>query len=342
MKTSILSKSQSFGIINIALLVLILWAMQCSSKFQLVVITPDNATELMLVSQIENDANNVSVSNVAFHPSAPLLAIGWDNNAIWLLNIETDEIEILRHGGDVSIPTYVAFNPDGNLLAATGNVKRIVDLWDINTKQVVRSLQGSGYMRGGYAYSISFNADGTRVVAIDGNTTQRWNAESGERLSSCDCNDANILFSPTDPELEASCGLFDVSIAGVAPLWRLDWDDGCEPSNAAISLAFSTDGKTLAAGFHIGELCVWDVYSKQEIQTIEAYDYFRTIALNPDGLLLASTNGRDSVRLWETSTGELETTITISHTTSLAFSIDGTLLAIGTKDGVFELWGVPE
>ncbi|MCP4543670.1 MAG: hypothetical protein GY832_41685 [Chloroflexi bacterium] len=125
-------------------------------------------------------------------------------------------------------------------------------------------------------------------------------------------------------------------------MWSLDWNDGCIPPNAAISLAFSADGKTLAAGFQTGELRVWDVNSKQEIRTIEADGHSETIALSPDGLLLASTNGRDGVRMWETSTGELKTTISVSLTTSLAFSIDGTMLALGTEDGIVELWGVPE
>ncbi len=57
----------------------------------------------------------------------------------------------------------------------------------------------------------------------------------------------------------------------------------------------------------------------------------RAVAFSPDGKLLASTSKDKTVRLWNTSTGELVRTIAQDQSVaSVAFSPDGALLAFGT------------
>ena len=65
-----------------------------------------------------------------------------------------------------------------------------------------------------------------------------------------------------------------------------------------------------------------------------------TVAFNPDSTILASGGG-DEVQLWNVRTGILNHTIDgLGWVRSLAFSPNGTMLAIGLSDTILHLWNV--
>jgi WD40 repeat protein len=68
-------------------------------------------------------------------------------------------------------------------------------------------------------------------------------------------------------------------------------------------------------------------------------NWVNTIAINPNGQTLAS-GGRDGIKLWNLTTGELITTL-YGHSdwvSAIAFSPDGTKLATGGFDRRINLW----
>jgi WD40 repeat protein len=104
------------------------------------------------------------------------------------------------------------------------------------------------------------------------------------------------------------------------------------------SLSFSGDGRTLAVGSTPDIVDIWDVETRKNISSFEAGS---TIAISPDGRLLA-TDGKDGIRLWDVSSRKVLTRIPRSGGTIWRFSFDssGKWLVVGANgenDAVFDV-----
>jgi WD40 repeat protein len=116
-------------------------------------------------------------------------------------------------------------------------------------------------------------------------------------------------------------------------------------------MAFSQDGKVLAAVVRDGTVKVWNVATGASAGTLTGHaDQDSNLALSPDGKVLAvstaSARGFATVKLWTVATGTLTTTITGNGAAySLAFSPEGGTLAIANTlaagkryDNPIRLW----
>jgi hypothetical protein len=113
---------------------------------------------------------------------------------------------------------------------------------------------------------------------------------------------------------------------------------------ATALVAFSPDGKTLAAGSFTGPIQLWDLSSGQLLHTLEetVSNYGSgSIAFSPDGKLLAAGGGEDqTAQIWDVASGKLLTTLK-GHTgmvNKVSFSQDGKKLATGGLDGAVIVW----
>ncbi|MFK4548355.1 WD40 repeat protein [Streptomyces tendae] len=123
-----------------------------------------------------------------------------------------------------------------------------------------------------------------------------------------------------------------------------------------LSLAFSPDGRTLAAGrgertdFRSsaarsggGVVRLWDVASgRQRGELLMGDDdMVGSLAFSPDGRTLAAGSEDGTVRLWETASGDQRNELptgTDELVASLAFSPDGRSLAARSDDSAATLW----
>ena len=116
------------------------------------------------------------------------------------------------------------------------------------------------------------------------------------------------------------------------------------------SVAFSPNGQILASGSSDRTIRLWDVTTRKTIRTLKGHtDSVRSVAFSPDGSTIASgsgiwiwmgTGGDNTIRLWDTETGNHIRTLT-KHTKavkSVAFSVDGSTIASGSLDSTIRLW----
>jgi WD40 repeat protein len=104
-------------------------------------------------------------------------------------------------------------------------------------------------------------------------------------------------------------------------------------SNWINSVAFSSDGSTLASGSLDNTIKLWDVKTGKELQTLTGHSNWITlVSFSSDGLTLASGSGGNTIKLWDVKTGKELQTLT-GHSgpvNSVAFSSDGSTLASGS------------
>jgi WD40 repeat protein len=309
--------------------------------------------------------------SLAFSPDgARLMASALGERTVRLWQVRTGQ-ESGRLEGFSWWQACTAFSPDGSLLAAA-EADGLVRLWDVASGQVRQTLEGNADAVG----SLAFSSDGRllfagtggrpmRVWALSGELNQPgkitiWDVGTGAKLSPHILEEYQDVYglalSPDGRTLAATIcreherqedrgfacvdshiRWWDLSTLDTSPA-EANW--GVLNVRASLgSLAFSPDGRLLAAGGEDGRIWVWETATWEEFLVMEAYTYpVDHLAFSPDGTLLASAGYEDGfVGLWEVDTGIQVQALWFYESgwlNELAFSPDGSLLAVATWDSL--------
>ncbi len=234
----------------------------------------------------------------------------------------------------------VAFSPDGKTVAG-GTDRRGVRLWDLSTKNELRTLKQDPVA---YSQSVVFSPNG-QILATGSPTgvIDLWQPVTGTHLRVLRKSSRwvqSVVFSPDGNTL------VNGNSDGTVKLWHLvnDSEPRTLKTDFVESVDFSPDGKVLATGSFRGDAKLWDVATSTELRTLKGNSTSDgPVTFSPDGKVLASGKFRGSPRLWDVATGvELRTLVGDSDYFSgpAVFSPDGKLLATGTLDDTVEVWDV--
>jgi len=110
----------------------------------------------------------------------------------------------------------------------------------------------------------------------------------------------------------------------------------------ASALAFSPDGRTLAANYDLNEIVLWNVATKSinHVLSVSLMDYHSPLVFSHDGKALAVASKGGVVNLWAVASGRMLREIRVgrSSISALDFSPDGSRLAVGTGKGEVQIW----
>lgn len=116
------------------------------------------------------------------------------------------------------------------------------------------------------------------------------------------------------------------------------------------AVSFTADGQRLVSGSWDKAVKFWDVNSGQQLGALGGENKeIEALAVSPDGRWVAAENPRNTVILWDTTTGREVHTLpghrppgpsATNWVYSIAFSPDGRWLASGVDDKTVRLWDV--
>lgn len=236
----------------------------------------------------------------AASPNGDMIAFSDDSYNIFLANITGTD-----NACSIYSPDWVGsidFSPDGLTLLAASMDEIKVTLWETACGAELQAI--IGFETAAPVYTARYGRDGQHIIWISRGTVQVSNIG--------------------DQSMGASIGHEDFVL-----------DAELSPDGSALATAaFGT-----VEGDFLPLITLWDPQSGDVISQLTYTNPINQITFSPDGSLLAAVSG-DKLIFWDLVETVVYVNTDMDSVVDLAFSPDGTNLAVAGFDGSIELWQV--
>jgi U3 small nucleolar RNA-associated protein 18 len=298
---------------------------------------------------------NPAPRTLHFHPSHPLLLIGYQDHTLRIYSIDGKHNPIATSLKLTRLRIQSAlFHPTKNLVYTTGLRRRGIFVWDLNTgavRKIAKTFNEEAMASGEWS-NLRISPNGT-VLGVLGATG--WlcllSAESGQYIGGCKIDGVIADYTFTND------GTKSIIISVGGEVWEFDtmslvvtnrWRD--EGGVSLTKVALTPDNNFLAIGSLSGIVTIYDMSMGSHSPVKTLYNLttpITSLAFSPDGqmLVMASAGKRDQLRVvhipglkvfpnWPTS----KTPLGVVECMALG---DNRYLAVGRTKGV-ALWKVRE
>ncbi len=254
-----------------------------------------------------------SVICVAFHPDGDRVVSGSSDGAVVVRDLAGRRApQILDSKGQ---PIFcVAFSRDGRWLAA-GDTRGLLRLWELGTGHY-RDLAGHESA----VRSVVFSTDNRHLLSADtGGLIVQWDVGAGRR-------DFPLLH-----RREGDYSSESFSGTNAAEL------------GAGTIAAYGPDGRTIISAGANEWVMVWDAVTRRQLDRVRINTNVNSSSISPDGRQLALGTESPAVNLLDLERLHERPRVIVAdgRRATIAFSPDGTTLAIHSIGGVVQLFDFP-
>ncbi len=289
------------------------------------------------------------IYDIVFSKDGGLAATGGYDQKVRVWDTTTKQVIYTLAGHTDSI-SAVSFSPDGKSLASS-SFDGTVRVWDLTTpsESLFIPFAHNSHEATIWFRTVSYSPDGTRILTNYTDTTARiWDAVSGKELKQLKVGKINNIATAYSPDGKLIASINEDNTITI-------WDANTGKENITLArskdtinkIVFSPSGAHLASANNDGSVVVWDIVSGRSLLTLGDYSLTLdvaapayVVAYSPDGKRIATGNRTllAGVVIWDAITGEKLDTLEFYDPSSIDYSSDGKLLAIGGMDGTVSIW----
>jgi WD40 repeat protein/DNA-binding SARP family transcriptional activator len=282
-----------------------------------------------------------------------MAAFGQDDGSVKLVDLHTGSERPMARRATGRV-MGLAFSGDGKVLA-TASDDGSVGVWDVPTRTLRETFAGHAAS----ALGLLFNPDATTLYSgsADGSVIV-WDVRGGRRLGRPFRFDpvaepGEGLHTPADNASKAVAVSPDGSLFVTSPapgrvtLWRASdqtvMGELRGPCGPVVSLAWSHDGRLVAATGDARKTVVWKVETRKIAKLVGPAGPMgnQAVAFSPDDRLLGTAGIDGKLRLYEMRTGRQIAGVQVNGTLQdLDFSSNGELVAAAGLAGDIAIWNL--
>lgn len=251
-------------------------------------------------------------SAITLTPDGKILVSADKNIKLWELSTGNLLHTLNEHSKGIA---SIAITPDGQILVSAG-LDKTIKVWNLNTRQLLYSLRGHL----DFIIVVVISPDGqTLASASRDKTIKVWNRNTGELLLTLKKQKSIVLSIAITPDSQT---LVSGSLDGSIKLWCLSTGRLLDTLREPVEEKFFKK--------------LWQ-YILPKIK-----EPIFSIAISPDGQVLASGSGDKTIKVWHLETGKLIFTLKghLQQVLSLAISPNGQFIVSGSADETIKLWNL--